>query len=299
MEITPLGYIFLTVYFLSFFFPVKYLFVISIFSCIFQASSVFNFTLAGGARGLPPWIIGSLFLIIRNFSFSSLWRDLRKKRFIQYITFFVVFAISASLLFPHFGWNIQQPDFDMITGIKRSISFGMGHITLISYVLLWFLSIYSLYRIREKIPNDLTEKIFIVSILTVCVVGLWEFTSKTTGTNSFPYRFFYNNPGYAQLYMQGAGSDLMRLNSTFVEPSFCGGFLAASFWAVMSMDKLNYKWLYIILIGLTLILNLSGTGIVSFLVGIPVFLYLQNKKWGGGVSLLDDYYRSNTYCYRL
>jgi hypothetical protein len=164
----------------------------------------------------------------------------------------------------------------MITEGRRSISFGVGHITQISYIILFFLSIYSIYRNRAKFSNEFVEKIFITSIIAVCLIGFWEFTSKTTGTDTFPYSFFYNNLRYSQLYMSGSSLHVMRLNSTFTEASCCGGFLAASFWAIMSMDKLKYKWLSI-LIGLALILNLSGTGIVSFIAGIPIFLYFKNK----------------------
>jgi hypothetical protein len=185
----------------------------------------------------------------------------------------------------------------MINEGRRSISFGRGHITQIGYCILFFLSIYSIYKHRTSFSNEFTEKVFVTSVVIASLMGFWEFTSKTTGTHTFPYDFIYNNYWYAQCYLQGLGG-MMRLNSTFLEPSYCGGFLAASFWGIMSMNKLKYKWLCI-LIGLALILNLSGTGIISFLAGIPIFLYLKNKKWGGGICLLDDYYRNNTCCYPL
>jgi hypothetical protein len=96
--------------------------------------------------------------------------------------------------------------------------------------------------------------------------------SKTTGWGNFPYAFLYNNSWYDQLYMQGVGR-MMRLNSTFLEPSYCGAFLSASFWALLVLEGLKYKWLCMF-VGVAFILNLSGTGMVSFIFGFIVYILL-------------------------
>jgi hypothetical protein len=62
-----------------------------------------------------------------------------------------------------------------------------------------------------------------------------------------------------------------------LEPSYCGAFLAASFWALMITENPKYKWLCVF-IGIALILNLSGTGTVSFLFGNFVYLSLCFKS---------------------
>jgi hypothetical protein len=273
MELTLFGYIFLPVCILSLFLPVRYLFAVTVFSCIFQVT----FIALDGQRTLDAWPLACLFLIFRNFSTSSLWYDLRQDEFVRCVILFMIFTVCATLLFPHLEWNIPQ-SFNLDGGV-RTISFQEAHIRGIGYVILFFCSLYFIYKNRVKYSNNFTENIFITSVITVCLIGLWEFTSKTTGTHTFPYTFFYNNPWvYGERgYMQGFNTgDLMRLNSTFDEPSYCGGFLAASFWAIMAMDKMKYKWLCI-LVGLTLILNLSGTGILSFFAGVPIFLCLKNK----------------------
>jgi hypothetical protein len=145
------------------------------------------------------------------------------------------------------------------------------------YILV-FLSMYCVYKNRTKIPRVFTNKVFIVSVFIVVFIGFWEFTAKTTGVIDFPYEIIYNNAWYAQLYMQGAGG-LMRLNSTFLEASICGAFLSASFWVIMVFDNIKYKWLCIP-IGIALMFNLSGTGMVSFIFGffIYVFFYLRNGR---------------------
>jgi hypothetical protein len=144
------------------------------------------------------------------------------------------------------------------------LPFGMGYI-------LFFLSVYCAYKNRVKISDKFTKKIFVTSIIVVVLIGLWEFTAKTTGIIDFPYDIVYNNAWYSQLYMQKAG-DLMRLNSTFLEPSYCGAFLSASFWAIMVVDDVKYKWLCIP-IGIALMFNLSATGMVSFVFGFFVYAF--------------------------
>jgi hypothetical protein len=154
----------------------------------------------------------------------------------------------------------------------RDITFGFGHISQISYVVLVTLSMVCIYINRSRISDDFIERVFVLSIVFVVLIGIWEFTAKTTGWIDFPYNFFYNNTWYSLLYMQGSGGrGVMRLNSTFPEPSFCGAFLAASFWAEMASKNTQHKWLCIS-IGIALIFNLSGTGLLSFIFGFFVYL---------------------------
>jgi hypothetical protein len=167
----------------------------------------------------------------------------------------------------------------MISYGRRSLSFGMGQISQIFYISLLFISIYCIYKNRTKIPNNFIEKVFIFSVIIVILIGFWEFTAKTMGWIGFPYNFFHNNTWYAnntwddQLYTYG----LMRLHSTFLEPSYCGAFLSASFWALLILENSKYKWLCVF-VGIALILNLSGTGMVSFLFGFIVYISLYFKS---------------------
>jgi hypothetical protein len=207
--------------------------------------------------------------------------DMQKERFALYIVVFILFSVCASLLLSHFWEGVMvysesNIDSMVLTG-GRPLRFGAGHIIQISYAVLNFLTVYCIYKKRAQLPDDFIKKIFVISIVVVLLTGFWEFTAKTTGSIYFPYSFFFNNNGYAQLYMQTTG-DLMRLNATFIEPSYCGAFLAAAFWAMMSINNIKNK-LLCVFIGMALILNLSGTGIVAFLAGILIFLYINKQKY--------------------
>jgi hypothetical protein len=279
MEVTLFGYIFLIICFFALFLPIKYLFAFVVFSCIFQSTAIINFAYA--QKGILPFVVSSSFLVFRTFHSLSLLTDIKQESFIRRIAAFVLFAVIATLVLPPFWekinlFSVSGADF-MRSEASNPFSFGLNHITQIGYVVLNFLTVYCIYKIREKLPDDFITKVFILSIVVVLLIGFWEFMAKTTGFISFPYAFFYNNIGYAQGYLQGEGGSWMRLNSTFLEASYCGAFLSASFWAMMSIGKLKTK-LLCIPIGIALVLNLSGTGMVSFLSGILIFVYIKKGK---------------------
>ena len=64
---TLFGLFFVSICFIGWFKPVKYLFSVVIFSCVFQAAAVFNV----GTSGIPPYIVAEFF-----FYHKSLFRGL-------------------------------------------------------------------------------------------------------------------------------------------------------------------------------------------------------------------------------
>jgi hypothetical protein len=245
-----------------------------------------------GKLGIAPYIVSTVFLILKSVLFLPLPRDVWRDKFLRYIIVFAVFTWYISIFAPflwegsdvHLYFNSNATMDGMNKSGRKNMSFGFGQIFQICYVTLLTLSIICIYKNRSDIPNHFTKNIFFISIIFVVLIGIWEFTAKTTEWIYFPYDFFYNNTWYAQLYMQGAGR-MMRLNSTFLEPSFCGAFLSASFWSIMTFDKVKYKCLCIP-IGITLIFNLSGTGWVSFVFGFFIYVFFLRNITRSIISLL-------------
>lgn len=60
---TLFGLFFVSICFIGWFKPVKYLFSVVIFSCVFQAAAVFNV----GTSGIPPYIVADFFFITKVF----------------------------------------------------------------------------------------------------------------------------------------------------------------------------------------------------------------------------------------
>jgi hypothetical protein len=282
MEITLIGYLFLFVYIIGLFLPVRYLTAFLIFSCIFQSTAIVNIT--GAERGLPPYAVASAFLILKSISMRTLVLDVKRDAFVRLIVIFMLFSVSASIILPiiwdgttvhgktRIGEVAELQNVQLRFDIRNIIQFSCANL----------LTVCCIYKNRSKITNSFILKTFVLAIITVLVIGFWEFTAKTTQNIPFPYLFIYNHTGYIQLYLQSTYLQstvgfIMRLNSLFLEPSYCGAFLSASFWAMMSIDSKKAKILCLP-IGLALILNLSGTGMMSFLAGFILYSFVCSRK---------------------
>jgi hypothetical protein len=248
-----------------------------IYSCVFQSTAIINLS----EKGFLPYVVASIFLILKSLPTLNLLLDIKRDAFVRLIVIFVLFSVSSSIILPIF-WNgiivyTESIDLMVVFG-GEPLHFGVRNIIQCCYVIVNFLTIYCIYKNRSKISNEIIVKTFIITIITVLIIGFWEFTAKTTQLISFPYLLIYNNIGYRELYLQTTLGGLMRLNSLFLEPSYCGAFLSASFWAIMSIDSIKRKVLLCVLIGLALMLNLSGTGMLSFFAGFILYSYLRRSK---------------------
>jgi hypothetical protein len=277
MEITLFGYIFLFVYVIGLFLPVRYLTSLVIYSCVFQSTAIINIS----EKGFQPYVVASIFLIVKSFSIQTLLLDIKRDAFVRLIVIFILFSVSVSIILPIIWDGITvyaETNIDLMAELGgEQLHFGIRNITQCCYAIVNLLTIYSIYKNRVKISTNLIVRIFTIAIITVLIIGFWEFTAKTTQIIPFPHLFIYNNIGYSKLYLQTTIDGLMRLNSLFLEPSYCGAFLSASFWAIMSIDSVKSKVLCAF-IGLALMLNLSGTGMVSFLAGFILYSYVRRSK---------------------
>lgn len=74
---TLFGLFFVSICFIGWFKPVKYLFSVVIFSCVFQAAAVFNV----GTSGIPPYIVADFFFITKVF-FRGLFFEAKSTSFL-------------------------------------------------------------------------------------------------------------------------------------------------------------------------------------------------------------------------
>jgi hypothetical protein len=279
MEITFIGYIFLFVYIIGIFLPVKYLIAFVIFSCIFQSTAIINIT--GVEKGVMPYAVASIFLILKSVLTRTLVLDIKHDSFVRLVTIFMLFSVTASIILPIIWDGIRihnELRAALYAGLKgEQLHFSIRNTAQCCYAIVNLLAICCIHKNCSRIANAFIVKTFVFAVVTVLIIGFWEFTAKTTQKISFPYLFIYNNVGYTQGYLQLALDGIMRLNSLFLEPSYCGAFLSASFWAMISIDSKKAKALCLV-IGLALILNLSGTGMMSFLAGFILYSFVCSRK---------------------
>lgn len=274
---TFLGIILIVLLVISLFKPYKCTVGLLLITCIFQASSAININ----GKGVQPYLIGSIFLIIRtclrNPGFVS---SLLKTRFTLLVLFFMIYIMLVSILMPFVfeGVSVFDKNLDdsVINGAIR-LKFGLNNITQLGYIFINCLTLCSLWINKTKISHRELKLFFYLSVLLLLVIGFWEFTSKYMGKGYFPSSFFYTNYSMDGEAYIGSVEGAFRMNATMTEASFLGAMLAASFWALIVCYSYRKDFgilILVILVGIALILNLSGTGIITFLLGSMVFIWL-------------------------
>ena len=257
----------------------KYLFGFVIISCIFQAASIIN--IAG--KGLPPYIIAELFLFLKIASSKKNICRITSNSLLNSFFLFVVIALLITLFMPHIFEGLKVT----IPGGKTSdealanmqmldrLTFSSRNVIQMSFLLINTITFYLFYKYRNEIPERFLTYLYIWSVSLVLIIGFWGFLNKVINF-PFPNDFFYSNIGYKQHAQTTTEFGVYRLNSTFTEASYAGGFLSASFWGIYYVYK-KYRFICIPLL-LAIFLNLSSTGIITFVFGCFMLACSSCKK---------------------
>lgn len=281
---TLLGLAFFLICLFCFFYrPIHYLMGLVIISCIFQAGSIINM----GSRGIPPYIFVESFLIVKSIPYLISTKKIKINSVIGCFGIFVFLSIIVTLFMPFIfeGIKITNPggktsdEYLALMQLRDHLHFSIKNIIQLLFILFNGLTLYIFYFFRHKLKSDFILKLFHYSILVVLGIGLWGYLNKNYNI-PFPNTMFYSNIGYGQLYNIENDLGMFRLNSTFSEPSYCGGFLAASFWGWYKLHNKCDKQCFLILIALAL--NSSSTGIITFLIGLLLHIITSMKRliWG-------------------
>lgn len=278
---TLLGTILFFLFSIALFKPYKYIVGLLMITCIFQASAAI---LING-KGVQPYLIGAFFLILKSIQLNKkIILQILKTRHLLPILFFIFYATISTLILPHIfeGITVFDKNLDesvISGGIK--LKFGFGNLTQIGYLFVNCITLCCLWINRKRIQNKDLLLFFRLTVVIFIIIGFWEFISKSTNLITFPASLFYNNYGMeGELYAIPV-EGVFRMNSTMTEASFCGSFLSASFWAwytsLSSNDKKRTKY-FTILILLAIMLNMSGTGVITFLFGGILYIWDNRLK---------------------
>ena len=161
---TLFGLFFVSICFIGWFKPVKYLFSVVIFSCVFQAAAVFNV----GTSGIPPYIVADFFFITKVFLGGSFLKQ-NQPRFFKILLFFVVYSVILSFVMPFVFDGVGV----IVPGETNDNDLAQGEI---------------LGRLSFSSKNMIQIAYLVINTLTIYY---------------FPDSFFYSNEGYAQYWLQG------------------------------------------------------------------------------------------------
>lgn len=273
---TIIGILFLLLMLLSFYFPLKYTVAILLLSTVFSASSVLNV----GEKSIMPYLLCSVLCSLKIL-FKKKGFVLLDKLILRYGMLFVVYSVIVTLVGPVIfqGMEVVGSDLDdnYYNGYER-LTFTIGNVAQLIYLTVNVFTLLLLYSSKDFVPNSFLEKVFYLVVELTLIFGYWEFLSKITGLLPFPSEILLNSIGQGQsgeLNVTGA-LGVMRMSSLYSEASYLGAFLAASFWALMYMPVSYRRSIDALFVLLAILLNVSGTGIVTFLGGFVLFVYSKH-----------------------
>lgn len=275
---------FLTVLLLvSLLLPYKWTFALLVVMCPFHATSA----LVVSGKYVQPYVFCELMLIMRSFLGRGAPLDMRRDRgTYETVTFLMIWGIIITFFGPQFfeGMKVVQKALDdaLLHGLVR-LHFGMNNVTQIAYLLVNLMTIMCVVKNRRLIGWEFARKAFLGAAVVSVFFGFWEYFSKITGAIPFPKEILFNS---GEMYKEE------RMAALCLEASYFGGFVGAAVWALAGMRNSGiYVKILLVLTALCVIFNRSGTGIMTFLCGGFIFLYLKGIRpkyllMGASVALL-------------
>lgn len=275
---TIIGFIFLLLIIFCWIKSYESLVILTLVSCVFVGTSMVDI----GDKSIPPYLFCATSVVLYNFFHWG--ANFIGSKLSMVVLLFLIYVIFITAVSPMFfsGMRVLPSNLDL--GVEQGgipLKFGLNNIAQLLYVVVNMLTVCCLFRSRHLISGNIVKKSFLISLSLVLFLGFWDYVSKITEAIRFPYEILLNslkmNVEEGSQYTSTI-SGFYRYSSLFTEASYCGAFLAAAFWTLFALEK---KTIFVkILLVLTLvanILSLSGTAIVTLIMGFAVFI-LANKK---------------------
>ncbi|HTT23535.1 MAG TPA: hypothetical protein VMG82_31700 [Candidatus Sulfotelmatobacter sp.] len=296
MSISVYGAIFIPIAFWIFLFRPKYLVPLMLVASAFVAAPVLEFSLGDFDLGIKPYYFAAVLLAIRALpvllKYPLLKRGLEPSvsRIVGSFVGFWKWALVSAFVFPVVfkGLQVINPravDGDVaaafaLGGESSPLHWSFENLGQAAYLTLNLVAV--LYVIGSRRSSGRTADIFGTLRGTIIVVSLIALLQGVVAWEgwSFPLLFFHSNAAYSTGYDE-AIEGLRRVNSTFSEASYAGGFLAAAALGLLAArlrgGRVSPFVIALAVIGL--ILTTATTGYAAFVVGgILLFLYFARDS---------------------
>jgi hypothetical protein len=303
MQITPLGFIVIS---LAIFLAIKkpmLLFPLSIVSSIFVGAAVVNIDSTFYPIGLQPFYFVNFIIFIRYIPVKGYHKNFlnRESKYLSLFFKFLLAFVSFSALSVLFSIVFSgMPVLGSRTGIDEiesgnfeSLKLSLSTLALIIYLIFNFFYMHFLVRFIEQIENIIDRKktlsllfsSYICSGLLVIFFGILQKFCSISGL-PFPKEIIYSSIAYNDGGTQTL-QHISRVASTFTEPSSAGCFLSAfsmflfvfiAYSKSLLLKKNIIIVFYFFLSCLTLYFTTSTTGYVTFAVMILFFAVIGFAK---------------------
>ncbi len=235
-------------------------------SFVFQAASAINI----GETSIDSMLFACSFIVL--ISAIRYKKIVIKKEDFAAILLFVV--ALGSLIIPAVIYrNVEVLRVSNL--YEKSISYekleiGIDNIKLLFTLFLLVLALIALNSFKNVVYEDLSDRILDFLVVIVLFFGIWQWldTMGIIPTTVLRQLLYNNTPHWTSIaYGKNISSYNIRIFSTFSEPSYCGVFLAASFWALVHKHKTKLERYLLVFVLIELAINLSGSGVAAFVVG--------------------------------
>jgi hypothetical protein len=288
MSFTLLGYLIIPITFILFFMKKsEYLLIFAIFSSVFQAASVINFSPNGFEFGVSPYYFIGVAVLARNCFDVLVYKKIRFKHnhglnFYLLLGFLTLVSMVLSFLLPQIfnGIEVYNPRLGIDSQLDKraNLTWNTSNLAQCIYMLLnafMFLKISQMQNIqRNFIVLELAASFFVAVAFFQIALGFFGV--------GFPHQVFNSNPGYAQLYNQEI-SGFVRVSSTFTEPSTAAAYISSLlglFVAHLLKNKVSWlrKTLYFFVFLVT-VLTTSTVAIICVFFIATFYCFYQIKKF--------------------
>ena len=243
----------------------KYMITMTLFSMVFQASSVF---LING-QGVGPQIPTCFAMIVWAVVHSAFWKEFKlsfsRRNKVFYVEIFLLAAFCIVIL-------VSKKK--NVLGIVYSDTWYLLLLQLVIYMVCFV----SMWSSGSRITTDDITGIFEKISIFVMVIGLLQFlvTTNILSRNVFWETFLYTPDTQSAYYWY---SYYPRLFSTFMEPSYCGVFLVAAFYYNITINRnKGYIRVVCIVLVLEILLSFSSTAYGAFAIGGVIYLIFSSNK---------------------
>ena len=245
----------------------KYMIGITLFSMVFQSTSVVFL----GNNEVGPQVFTSAAMIVWDqihlWGKGKLVIKRRKRSIEEKISFLAILLFIGGILFSR---HVNRDNYEMSSTI-----YMMYFIQLIIY----FLCYLSCCHAAENLSEKELQNIIVSLIIFVLVVGGIQILTTTNilPRNILLETIIYNTKGVSFAYFN---EHYFRFFSTFMEPSYCAGFLVGAFYYLISIKPLHkgVLWLSVAVL-IAIILTFSSTAYGAFaIMGLVYLLFSKNKR---------------------
>lgn len=232
---------------------IKFLLFITLFSMILQSTNVISYN----GIMIGPQVITCFSFILRCILIKK-DRSIIRINKIKIGLFLVFLSVILSSI------------------INDSLVLNLLKIIQLAIYMITFLCI---ANISDKIDKDFIELFIKKTTIFILILGVIQILSSGNiiPRISIINNLFFNDTSLDVYYWH---ENYLRITSTFMEPSYCGSFLVASFFYFISIYKKNKKNVILLIsIFLEIILTQSTTAYASLVIcGILFIIFSKNRQ---------------------